>query len=97
MQNGNILCPSSVETDNGSWSIHLEITNENLTEWKKVEIKKDDSVGVIQPTILEHPDGKLQMLCRSKQDTIYQTWSKDMGLHWSKLEKTSLPNPNFSL
>lgn len=52
VQNGNILCPSSIETDNGSWSIHLEITNENLTEWKKVEIKKDDSVGVIQPTIL---------------------------------------------
>ncbi len=97
VQNGNILCPSSVETDNGSWSIHLEITNENLTEWKKVEIKKDDSVGVIQPTILEHPDGKLQMLCRSKQNTIYQTWSDDMGLHWSKLEKTSLPNPNSGI
>jgi len=97
LQNGNILCPSSVESESGEWSIHLEITNENLTYWKKVKIDKDDSVGVIQPTILKHPDGKLQMLCRSSQNSIYQTWSADNGLHWSKLEITSLPNPNSGI
>jgi alpha-L-fucosidase len=97
LQNGNILCPSSVEKDNGSWSIHLEITDENLNSWKKVEINKDDSVSVIQPTILKHPEGKLQMLCRSKQNSIYQAWSEDNGLHWSKVEKTSLPNPNSGI
>ncbi len=97
LQNGNILSPSSVEKEDGSWSIHLEITNENLSFWKKVEISKDDSVGVIQPTILRHPDGKLEMLCRSRQNSIYQTWSDDNGLHWSKLEKTSLPNPNSGI
>lgn len=97
LPDGNILCPSSVEKNNGSWSIHLEITNENLSSWKKVHINKDDSVGVIQPTILRHPDGKLQMLCRSRQNSIYQTWSDDNGLHWTKLEKTSLPNPNSGI
>ena len=97
LPNGNILCPSSVEKENGSWSIHLEITKENLSSWKKVKINKDDSVGVIQPTILRHPDGKLEMLCRSRQNSIYQTWSDDNGLHWSKLEKTSLPNPNSGI
>ncbi len=97
LSNGNILCPSSVEKENGSWSIHLEITNENLSSWKKVKIKKDDSVGVIQPTILRHPDGRLEMLCRSRQNSIYQTWSDDNGLNWTKLEKTSLPNPNSGI
>ncbi len=97
LENGNILCPSSIESKDGNWSIHLEITNEELSSWEKIDISKDDSVGVIQPTILKHPDGKLQMLCRSRQNSIYQTWSNDNGLHWSKLKKTSLPNPNSGI
>lgn len=94
LENGNILCPSSVESKNGDWSVHLEITDGNLSNWKKILINKDDSIGVIQPTIIKHPDGELQMLCRSRQNVIYETWSNDNGLHWSKLESTSLPNPN---
>ena len=97
LQNGNILCPSSVEKENGNWSIHLEITNETLSSWRIVKIEKDDSIGAIQPTILKHPDGKLQMLCRSRQNSIYQTWSYDNGLQWTKLEKTSIPNPNSGI
>jgi alpha-L-fucosidase len=97
LKDGKILCPSSVETINGDWSVHLEITNEELTRWEKIEIEKDSSVEVIQPTIFEHPNGKLQMLCRSRQNLIYQTWSNDNGLHWSKLEPTNLPNPNSGI
>ena len=97
LSNGKILCPSSVESADGRWTAHLEITNENLTSWKKVNIASDTSVGVIQPTIIRHPDGKLQMLCRSRQNLIYQTWSSDNGLHWSKLTPTSLPNPNSGI
>jgi predicted neuraminidase len=97
IKNGNILCPSSIESIDGKWSIHLEITDENLLDWKKVDIEKDSAIGVIQPTILLHPNGKLQMLCRSNQNFIYETWSIDNGLSWSKLEKTSLPNPNSGI
>lgn len=97
LSNGNILCPSSVESIDGEWSAHLEITNEDLSTWEKIEIEKDDSVGVIQPSILKHDDGRLQMLCRSQQNSIYETWSIDNGLHWSKLDKTSMPNPNSGI
>lgn len=98
ISNGNILCPSSVESlDTERWSIHLEITNENLTDWRKVKIEQDTSIGVIQPTILKHLDGKLQMLCRSRQNLIFQTWSADNGFSWSKLSKTNLPNPNSGI
>ena len=97
LANGNILCPSSTEGMDGKWTIHLEITNEALSKWEKIEIPMDSTIGVIQPTILKHSDGRLQMLCRSRQNSIYQTWSKDNGLHWSKLEKTNLPNPNSGI
>jgi len=97
LDNGKILCPSSIESIDGEWSVHLEITNEGLTSWKKINIEKDSTVGVIQPTIIKHSDGNLQMLCRSRQNSIYQTWSMDNGLHWSKLRKTSLPNPNSGI
>jgi alpha-L-fucosidase len=98
LSNGNILCPSSVESiDAGKWTVHLEITDAKLKKWEKIEINADDSVGVIQPTILQHAGGKLQMLCRSRQNVIYETWSTDEGKSWSRLSPTKTPNPNSGI
>ncbi|MFA6455188.1 MAG: sialidase family protein [Bacteroidota bacterium] len=98
LSNGDILCPSSVESiDAKNWTVHLEITNEKLSSWKKVFIESDSTVGVIQPSIITHPDGKLQMLCRSRQNEIYNTWSADNGVHWSAVQPLSLPNPNSGI
>ncbi len=39
LKSGEILCPSSVEQSVGKgyrWTIHLEITNENLDTWRKI-------------------------------------------------------------
>jgi alpha-L-fucosidase len=98
LKNGKILCPSSTEniTDN-KWEIHLEITNEELTSWEKISIDTSGTFGVIQPCILEHKKGKLQMLCRSKENCIIQTWSDTKGKHWSELTKTDLSNPNSGI
>lgn len=92
-----IICPSSIETNDGKWSCHLEITNDSFSDWIKIEIPKDDSVGVIQPTILTHYDSKLQLLCRSKNNFIYQSWSDDGGITWSKLLPITVPNPNSGI
>ncbi|HLP15381.1 MAG TPA: sialidase family protein [Bacteroidota bacterium] len=98
LDDGSLLCPSSVESiDEKKWTVHLEITNEALTTWKRIDIEADDSVGVIQPSIVRHKDGRLQMLCRSRQNMIYQTWSRDNGDHWDRLSATSLPNPNSGI
>lgn len=95
---GTILCPSSVESmDAKKWTVHLEMTDATLSVWKRVAIDADDSVGVIQPSILRHTNGRLQMLCRSRQNMIYQTWSEDDGAHWERLRPTSLPNPNSGI
>ena len=53
--------------------------------------------GVIQPTILVHPGGKLQILCRSQQRKIVESWSDDGGQTWSKLAATELPNPDSGI
>ena len=40
------------------------------------------------------PDGRLQLLCRSKNGLILESFSGDQGKTWSALKATSLPNPN---
>jgi alpha-L-fucosidase len=98
LKSGEILCPSSTESTTGNiWQVHLEITNEQLDKWEKVTMDTSTNLGVIQPSILVHPNGALQMLCRSNSNAIVQTWSVDNGKHWDKLVKTHVPNPNSGI
>jgi len=96
LSTGELLCPSSTEND--GWKAHMEITPDFGLTWQRTEnLKQDENVGVIQPTILFHNGGKLQTLCRSKNKMIYTAWSDDNGRNWTKLEPTSLPNPNSGI
>lgn len=97
LDNSEILYPSSIEsTDEQHWSIHLEQSDAQLQHWKKINID-NDSFGAIQPTLLSYSHQKLQLLARSKQNVIVQSWSLDNGNSWSRLAKTSLPNPNSGI
>ncbi|BAV08781.1 alpha-L-fucosidase [Filimonas lacunae] len=94
LANGTILHPSSTESlDEKEWHIHVEQTDKNGNHWKKVAIYCD-TFGVIQPSILIHGKDSLQMLCRSRQNRIVQTWSTNNGASWEPLTVTELPNPN---
>jgi len=94
LKNGTILYPSSTESlDEKTWKIHIEKSDGQAKNWKKIEINCD-TFGVIQPSILTYPNGKLQLLCRSRQNVIVESWSGDNGETWSKLRATALPNPN---
>lgn len=91
---GDILCPSSVEsTDEKHWTIHIEQADASLRHWKMIPIDCD-TFQTIQPTILRYPGGRLQLLARSKQNVLVQSWSADEGRTWSRVKATSLPNPN---
>ena len=96
LEDGRILCPSSSE--NAGWRVHLEITKD-LENWEVIGPLNDPAkIGVIQPTILTYPDGRLQMLCRTRgQGYIAQTWSQDGGKTWSEMTLTTLPNPNSGI
>jgi len=75
----------------------MERTRNPLKEWTRTkELNQAMDIPSIQPTILEH--GKnLQILCRTKQGRIAESWSGDQGFTWSRLMKTELPNPNSAI
>ena len=95
LPDGRILYPSSVETA-AKWNIHLETSDQDLKNWKKIEID-NNGLNSIQPTILFHANGILQLLCRSRNKQINESWSKDQGKTWSALAQTTLPNNNSGI
>ncbi len=95
LSDGTILYPTSFETKE-KWNIYVEMSDQNLENWKKVEID-NNGFNAIQPTILFYPEGKIQMLCRSKEKKIVETWSSDNGKTWSPVEATSLVNNNSGI
>lgn len=95
LRNGELLCPSSTEND--GWRVHIEFTKDNGLTWERTKDLNGKSQEVIQPTILLHPEGKLQMLCRSESSFILTSWSADNGRTWDKLVSTGLPNPNSGI
>ena len=96
LTDGTLLCGSSTEYD--GWRVHFELTKDWGKTWERVGPINDASeFNAIQPTILTHRDGRLQILCRAKEGNIVTGWSADQGRTWSKLERTSLPNPNSGI
>ncbi len=96
LEDGSILCPSSTEHD--GWRVHFEITGDGGKTWNVIgPIDDEKGFGAIQPSILTHGDGKLQVLCRSRKSVVTQSWSEDGGSTWSKMTATSLPNPNAGI
>ena len=97
LKDGRLLCGSSSE-DQG-WRVHMEWTTDVGATWKRTGVLNDGKeFGAIQPTILSHKDGSLQILCRSKGlGKIVQATSTDGGRNWSPLTPTSLPNPNSGI
>jgi predicted neuraminidase len=93
VDDGAILCPSSSEHD--GWRVHFERTEDLGKTWQVVgPINDGKEFGAIQPSILTYPDGRMQVMCRSKQSVITQSWSRDGGKTWSKMTPSMLPNPN---
>ncbi len=92
---GTIVCPSSTEHE--GWRLHLEETRDLGKTWSSSKPLNDGKrIGAIQPSILQHADGRWQILARDRrgQGCIWSSWSSDQGATWSELECTGLPNPN---
>ncbi|TDS15786.1 sialidase family protein [Sphingobacterium paludis] len=94
LPDGTILSPSSVEISEDRWVAHVERSTDQQQTWVAYPIDHDGKMNVIQPSIVEHTDGRLQVLCRSKEGVVATAWSTDAGKSWSALEKTDLINPN---
>jgi predicted neuraminidase len=96
LKNGDLLCPSSTEDD--GWKLHMERTPDFGKTWDKTGPLNDGkNLIAIQPSVLLHPGGKLQLLCRSKNRAILESWSTDNGRTWAPLTASSLPNNNSGI
>ena len=93
LRDGTLLCPSSTEHD--GWRVHLERTSDLGATWSKSGPL--NSAQAIQPTVLFHPNNRLQILCRSRQNVVTECWSEDGGKNWGAMKATSLPNPNSGI
>jgi predicted neuraminidase len=96
LRDGSILCPSSSE--HPLWTVHVERTSDLGKTWQHTAPLNDGKqFAAIQPTILAYPSGRIQILCRSRQGRITESWSEDEGKTWSRMQATELPNPNSGI
>ena len=100
LQDESLLCGSSTEYD--GWRVHFEkISLEHgipKGTWNRIgPINDSNEFNAIQPTFLKHPDGRIQILCRTKEGVISTSFSNDDGETWSTMEATNLPNPNSGI
>lgn len=95
LEDGTLLHPSSTETQK-AWRIHLETSDQDLSRWDKIPID-NRKYQAIQPTLLTYPGGRLQLLCRSREKRILESWSDDQGKTWKPLQVTPLPNNNSGI
>jgi alpha-L-fucosidase len=95
LPNGKILYPTSFETSK-TWNSYLETSDQDLNNWQKISLD-NGKYQTIQPTVLFYKNQTLQLLFRSKNETIIESWSKDNGQTWSALAPTTLPNNNSGL
>ncbi len=96
LANGELLSPSS--TESGDWRVHIEHSTNLGDSWKRVlPINHSEDLAAIQPSILTHAEGVLQLVCRTRHRKIAESWSSDGGKTWSELQLTSLKNPNSGI
>ncbi len=92
---GELLCPSSTEHD--GWRLHMEFTPDEGRTWERTEALNNKETGAIQPSVLFHDGGRLQLVCRSRSSAILTAWSENNGRSWTELSSTGLPNPNSGI
>jgi predicted neuraminidase len=101
---GVLLAGSSTEHD--GWIVHMERYSGAWTagalaataNWQKTgPLNVAGEFGAIQPTILVHSSSSLQILCRTRQGVIAESWSQDEGRTWSPMKATPLPNPSAGI
>lgn len=102
--NGRLLCPSSREGK--GWRAVMEYTDDMGKTWHSTGFLPSDSaymtrvldrlqpIYAIQPSVLVHPDGRLQILCRTRNSYLATSWSDDNGTTWSNVTLCDVANNN---
>lgn len=99
LSDGTIISPTSIEYPregpDQDWRVYFEISKDLGKTWEVVgPINDGVEFDAIQPSILTYSDGKMQVVCRTRQGVLAESWSSDNGRTWSKMTAMNLPNPN---
>ncbi|WP_257668580.1 sialidase family protein [Parapedobacter tibetensis] len=99
LTDGTIINPTSIEYPREGkeqdWRVYFEISKDKGQTWEVVSPINDGvEFDAIQPSILTYADGRMQVICRTRQNVLSQSWSEDQGRSWSKMSALALPNPN---
>jgi predicted neuraminidase len=98
LSDGTIICPTSLEFVKDKvqdWMVYFEVSRDNGKTWQVVgPIHDGVEFDAIQPSILTYGGKRLQVVCRTKQNVLSQSWSEDNGKTWGKMTALDLPNPN---
>jgi predicted neuraminidase len=98
LADGTIVAGSSTEAvGTDAWRVHVERSRDLGRTWERVGPLGDGGFNAIQPAILQLADGRLQLLCRSREMHVPASWSSDAGKTWSPLVATSLFGVNSGL
>ena len=101
LNDGSILCPSSTERiEDGEtfWQVHFELSRDQGLSWEVIgPINDGIEFDAIQPSILSYENGNMQILCRTIQNVISESWSSDGGTSWSPMKASGLPNPSAGI
>jgi predicted neuraminidase len=78
--------------------VHMEFTPDAGATWERTPALNDGGkLGLIQPTILKWPSGRIQILCRSRQGWICESAMGADWKHWSAFRPLAAPNPNSGI
>jgi predicted neuraminidase len=102
LSDGTLLGPSSTESPErpSAWRVHFERTGDAGLTWTAAhpsDAADGKQIDAIQPSILIHPNGRLQAVGRTRSGRVFETWSGDGGRTWTPIALTALPNPNSGL
>ncbi|MBI1873340.1 MAG: exo-alpha-sialidase [Acidobacteria bacterium] len=102
LADGTLVAPSSTESPErpSTWRVHFERTSDAGLTWTAAypPVSADESqINAIQPSILIHPDGRLQAVGRTRSGQVFETWSSDSGNTWTSIALIALPNPNSGI
>ncbi|MBD5780386.1 exo-alpha-sialidase [Pelagicoccus sp. NFK12] len=96
LANGDWLAPSSTEATYDGWRAHFERSRDQGKTWEWIGPihpgVHGEEIDSIQGSVLDHGDGVLQVLCRTKQGYLSSSWSYDNGETWTPTRATALPN-----
>lgn len=95
---GTLLCGS--DSHKAGWIVHIERGTYFRSRWgwrRTRGLSKSMIQNAREPVLLDHGNGKIQALCRTKRGYLVESWSDDNGKNWGSFERNALPNPDGGL